>query len=194
MSADRKTRGGGTDRSHDDRVERLLEELEPAELPPFYTERLLARMRRAETRRRGWAASPRLAWSVAALSVAVLAVVLYTGILGPRGLPGAAVAPPGVAPVMPVDNSVVGAGDVQIVASVEPAVEGGLIRLFLDERDVTGLAEVAEGYVFYSPEEPLEEGEHIVTIEVRDASGAMLRDFSWLFRAVNGGRRGDERV
>lgn len=194
MSAEKKVDTSRNVGPEDERLERLLEELEPAELPPFYTERLLARIHRTEPRRGRWARSPRLAWSVAAVSVAALVVVLYAGVIGPRGVPAAPATRAGVAAVMPVDNSVVGAGDVQIVASVEPAVEGGLIRLLLDERDVTGLAEIAEGYVFYSPEEPLEEGEHIVTIEVRDASGAVIRDFSWLFRALNGGHRSDERV
>lgn len=192
MEPEMNERLDGRSGSDGDRVERLLSALEPADLPPFFTERLLARLRRAGRPRHAWARSPRLAWSVASASVAALIVAVYLGALSPAPAPpGRAI---GVAPVMPVDNSIVGAGDVQIVASIEPAIEGGLVRLFLDDRDVTGLAEVAEGYVFYSPDEPLDEGEHIVTIQVRDSSGAMLRDFSWLFRATNGRHRGDERV
>ena len=51
---------------------------------------------------------------------------------------------------------------------------------------MTGLADVTSEYVMYSPSERLEEGEHIVTIEIRDASGRKLKDVSWLFYTLNG--------
>lgn len=187
-------------------MEQLLSELRPVELPPFYRTRLLARIR-AAAGAPAWAErlrSPAFAWSVATVSVAALVLVLV--MVGQRGAgpgPGAPGAGPalsvamasGIDPVMPADNSVVGAGDVEIVAAIHPPIEGGLIRLYVDDVDVTGLAEVTESYVMYSPREKLEEGEHIVTIEIRDASGATLKDMSWLFYALNGGRASsDDRV
>jgi hypothetical protein len=187
-------------------VERLLSELRPVELPPFYRTRLLARVR-AAGRAAGWTErlrSPGFAWSVATVSVAALVVVLV--VAGQRSgapvpvRPGAesvmsAAAASNIDPVMPAGNSVVGAGDVEIVAAIYPPVEGGLIRLYVDDVDVTGLAEVTESYVMYSPHEKLAEGEHIVTIEIRDAGGATLKDLSWLFYAMNGQRASmDDRI
>ena len=180
----------------DDRLEEALSELRQVELPPFYRARLLARVRAARGRS-SWAErlrSPQFAWSVSAVSVAAL--VVFAVLMGTRGdVPGPAV-PLGVPtsayastlidPVMPAGNSVVGAGDVEIVAAIEPPVAGALIRLFVDEVDVTGLAEVTDSYVMYSPGELLAEGEHIITIEIRDASGAMVKDASWLFYTMNG--------
>jgi hypothetical protein len=87
---------------------------------------------------------------------------------------------------MPADNAVVGAGDVEIIASIYPALEGGTVRLYVDERDVTGLAEVTDSYVMYSPAERFAEGEHLVTIEIRDGTGRKLKDVSWLFYTLNG--------
>ena len=47
----------------------------------------------------------------------------------------------------------------------------------------------------YSPTESFEEGEHIITIEIRDGSGRKIRDASWLFYTLNGeGRTRDDRV
>mgnify|MGYP001041972497 CR=1 FL=1 len=176
-------------------VDSLLADLGQADPPPFYRTRLLARLR-AEKRATGWGArlrSPAFAWSVAAVSMAVLVVVLVLSGVG-RG-PGAPVAPTGealrlaqtsVEPILPVDSSVVGAGDVEIMAAIEPPLKGGLVRLYVDDVDVTGLAEVTESYVIYSPGETFTEGEHIITIEIRDESGARLRDMSWLFYTLDG--------
>ena len=184
----------------EDRVGRLLEELRPVDLPPFYRTRLLARLR--ESRRRSWAErlrTPQVAWAVAGASVVALFVILFTTRTGEAPFPGvprvdsvpggdvAAIAS-GIEPVMPADNAVVSAGDVEIMAAIHPPVEGGIIRLFVDERDVTGLAEVTESYVMYSPGERFEEGEHIVTIEIRDGSGRKLTDMTWLFHTLNGRR------
>ena len=55
--------------------------------------------------------------------------------------------------------------------------------------DVTGLAEVTGTYVIYSPTEELEEGEHIITIEIRDVAGRSVSDASWLFYALNGAKQ-----
>ncbi len=189
----------------DARLEEALSELRQVELPPFYRARLLARVRAARGRS-PWAErlrSPQFAWSVTAVSVAALVVVAV--MIGTRGSPpGTAVPVAGptsayastlIEPVMPADNSVVGVGDVEIVAAIEPPVAGALIRLFVDEVDVTGLAEVTDSYVMYSPGESLTEGEHIITIEIRDASGVTVKDASWLFYAMNGRHEGpDERV
>ena len=61
--------------------------------------------------------------------------------------------------------------------------------------DVTGLAEVTGSYVMYSPTESFEEGEHIITIEIRDGSGRKIRDASWLFYTLNGRRQdADDRI
>lgn len=188
----------------EDRIEELLQELTPVELPPFYRTRLLARLRTA-SREPSWAArirAPRFAWSVATVSViALVLTVAYVRFGAPWQAPGAyeenvALAQESnVDPVMPADNAVVGAGDVDIVAAIYPPVESGIIRLYVDERDVTGLAEVTNDYVMYSPTEKLEEGEHIVTIEIRDASGRKVKDVSWLFYTLNGrSTAADERV
>lgn len=176
----------------EDRVEGLLRSLRPVDLPPFYRTRLLARLR-ATSARPTWRdrlREPRLAWSVAgACVVALILVVLYTG----RAPSPPAPFPPGVPmadssidPVMPADDSVVAAGDVEIVAAISPPIQGGIVRLYVDERDVTGLAEVTESYVMYSPADRLEEGEHIVTIEISDGAGHRLKDVSWLFHTLNG--------
>jgi hypothetical protein len=185
----------------DERVEELLRELPRAELPPFHTERLKARVREASgvvswTER---LRSPRLAWAVAgACVVALVAIVLSVD----RGVPVPVPSAPGlnitqanIDPVTPADNSVVGAGDVEIVAAIYPPIEQGTVRLYVDDMDVTGLAEVTGSYVMYSPAEKLEEGEHIITIEIQDGSGRMLRDVSWLFYTLNGEHSSqDERV
>jgi hypothetical protein len=195
MTQERNQNGSGgvePGRMSEERVEDLLQELRPIDLPPFYRARLLARIR-AASERPGWRerlSQPALAWSVAgACVVALVLVVLYAGRPGtPAGpvAPGVQIAESSIDPVMPVDSSVVGAGDVEIVAAIDPPVEGGLIRLYVDERDVTGLAEVTESYVMYSPGERFEEGEHIVTIEITDRAGHKIKDLSWLFYTLNG--------
>jgi hypothetical protein len=185
-------------RRHEDdetirKVERLLEDLEPVELPPFYRRRLLARLRRA-SRPATWGErlrAPKVAWAVAAASVAALVVVLVVSRTGTDRGPVVAprlriAAASDIEPVMPVDNAVVSSADVEIVAAIHPPVEDGIVRLYVDDTDVTGLAEVTDEYVMYSPGRPFEEGEHIVTIEIRDGSGRTLRDVSWLFYTLNG--------
>ncbi len=189
------------------KVEELLEELEPVELPPFYRARLLARLRRGAPAGR-WterAGNARVAWTIAAVSVAALVVVLLVARPGvgptpgtaPSGAPTPGTAPSGassfassIEPVMPVDNAVVSSSDVEIVAAIYPPIENGIVRLYVDETDVTGLADVTDEYVMYSPGRPFEEGEHIVTIEVRDGTGRTLRNISWLFYTLNGEERG----
>ena len=185
----------------EEKMERLLNELRPVEPPPFYSDRLQARMRAAST---GvpWSErlrSPRLAWAIAGACVVVLVLIVSGLDRGAPGRlpesPGVSVALSGIDPVMPADNSVVGAGEVEIVAAIYPPVESGVVRLFVDEMDVTGLAEVTGSYVMYSPTESFEEGEHIITIEIRDGSGRKIRDASWLFYTLNGeGRTLDDRV
>jgi hypothetical protein len=198
---DRTHGDGGSNRPSDEKVERLLRELGPAELPPFYTERLRAKVRAAASSG-SWVErlrSPQLAWAVAGVCVAAL-VIVFAGI--DRGTqppvpatPGVSVVSANIDPVTPAGNSVVGAGDVEIVAAIYPPIEQGTVRLYVDEVDVTGLAEVTGSYVMYSPPERLEEGEHIITIEIRDGTGTMLRDTSWLFYTLNGeSHTPDERV
>lgn len=211
MMKDRRTRAGDAGRDawnekdpgndpREERVEKLLLGLEPVDVPPFFREQILAKVRRATRRaeRREWFRSPQLAWSVVAVCVVALAlVVVYAGRPGAPvapGAPGIALAESNVDLVTPAGNSVVGAGDVQIVAAIDPPVEGGIVRLYVDESDVTGLAEVTESYVMYSPAERLAEGEHIVTIEIRDGAGRKLKDVSWLFYTLNGRHAPDERV
>ncbi len=185
----------------EEKVEHLLQELRPAELPPFHTERLQARVRAASAGST-WAQrfrSPQLAWAVAgACVVALVLIVVNIDRGGPVLLPvapGVSIAQAHIDPVTPADNSVVGANDVEIVAAIYPPIEQGIIRLYVDEVDVTGLAEVTGSYVMYSPEEKFEEGEHIITIEIQDGSGRKLRDVSWLFYTLNGERRSlDEQV
>lgn len=185
----------------EERVEKLLSELRPVDPPPFYSERLQARVRAASA---GvpWSErlrSPRLAWAVAGACVVAL-VLVVSGLRreGPGqlpGVPGVSVAQSNIDPVMPADNAVVGVGDVEIVAAIYPPVESGVVRLFVDEMDVTGLAEVTGSYVMYSPTESFEEGEHIITIEIHDGAGRKIRDASWLFYTLNGeGRALDDRV
>jgi hypothetical protein len=206
MTADEKKNGKAmADRTEarpsDERVDELLRELRPVELPPFYTERLQARVRAASAGS-SWAErlrSPQLAWAVA--GACVVALVLIVANID-RGVPGAIPGAPGVSiaqssidPVTPADNSVVGAGDVEIVAAIYPPIEQGIVRLYVDEMDVTDLAEVTGSYVMYSPTEKFEEGEHIITIEIQDGSGVKLRDVSWLFYTLNGERKSpDEQV
>jgi hypothetical protein len=181
----------------DSRVEMLLQELEPVELPPFYRARLLARVREAG-RTHAWRdrlRAPQFAWSVAAVCVVALVVVVthYARTSPPRtdippgtDIPMVQMAGSTIDPVAPAGDSVVGAGDVEIVAAIHPPIEGAIVRLYVDERDVTGLAEITESYVMYSPSERFEEGEHIVTIEITDGSGRRLKDVSWLFYTLNG--------
>ncbi len=196
-----RTRNNEDGDRNDEHVERLLKELEPVELPPFFRSRLLARIR-MEEQRPSWISAftgRGVGWGVAAAcAVALLVVIVHFNTTpAPVGADPLIVDASGttISPLMPVDSSYVGAGDVQILASIDPPVRGGLIRLFVDGRDVTGLAEVAESYVMYSPGENLGEGEHIVSIQIRDTSGAVLRDVSWLFNTMNGSRkRPDERV
>jgi hypothetical protein len=182
-------------RLDDEKVEELLRELPTAELPPFYTERLQARVR-AAAGAASWAArlrSPGLAWAVAGACVLALVVILTSANRSAPvpmlPAPGMSVAQANIDPVTPVGNSVVGAGDVEIVAAIYPPIEQGIVRLYVDEMDVTGLAEVTGSYVMYSPAEKLEEGEHIITIEIQDDSGRKLRDVSWLFYTLNGEHR-----
>jgi len=59
---------------------------------------------------------------------------------------------------------------------------------------VTGLAEVTADYVMYTPGERFAEGEHVITIEIRDRAGNKIRDITWLFYTVDGHRAPDERV
>jgi hypothetical protein len=185
----------------EEKIEQLLRELRPVELPPFHTERLQARARAASTGST-WVErlrSPRLAWAVAgACVVALVLIVVNIDRGGPVLLPVApsvSIAQANIDPVTPADNSVVGANDVEIVAAIYPPVEQGIVRLYVDEMDVTGLAEVTGSYVMYSPAEKFEEGEHIITIEIQDGSGRKLRDVSWLFYALNGERPSlDEQV
>jgi len=203
-------------RPSDQDVERLLAELAPVEPPPFHRERLLARLRQ-EAERPAWSRalqSPRLAWAVAAVCIVALAVTLMLRSDTGNGLlPGRRAVPPGdavavapgdtgsdlaadVDPVMPTDNAVVGASDVEIVAAIQPPLEaGGIVRLLVDDRDVTSLADITDSYVMYSPTDRFDEGEHIITIEISDGSGRTLRNVSWLFYALNDGRASlDERV
>jgi hypothetical protein len=188
-------RTGEGEKLSEEKVERLLEELRPVDPPAFYRTRLLARIRAAAERPtwRDRLRAPALAWSVAgACVVALVLVVLYAGRPGVRPSPigtGIGIAEASIDPVMPADNAVVGAGDVEIVAAIYPPIEGGIVRLYVDERDVTGLADVTESYVMYSPRERFEEGEHIVTIEISDRSGRKLKDVSWLFHTLNGRER-----
>ncbi|MBD3348044.1 MAG: hypothetical protein GF400_02465 [Candidatus Eisenbacteria bacterium] len=185
-----------------DRIDGLLEEIEPVDLPPFYRTRLLAKLR-DEARRPVWAdklKSPRLAWTVAAVCVAAVVIVATrstapphterVAVTAPHGAVSRAQSPAGstIDPVAPADNAVLGAGDVEILAAIYPPVENGSVRLYVDERDVTGLAEVTGDYVMYSPPDRFREGEHIVTIEITDSSGKRVRDVSWLFYTLNGGR------
>lgn len=193
---DRKNRPGESDPTEagpsDERVEWLLRELRPVELPPFYTERLQARVRSASAGA-SWVErlrSPQFAWSVAgACVVALILIVVNMDRGAPVTLPvltGPNVVHSGIDPLTPVGNSVVGANNVEIVAAIYPPVEQGIVRLYVDEMDVTGLAEVTGSYVMYSPSEKFEEGEHIITIEIQDGSGNRLRDVSWLFYTLNG--------
>lgn len=175
----------------EERVEQLLQELEPVDLPPFYRTRLLAHVREAG-RPAVWRdrlRTPQFAWSVAAVCVVALIVVIAhstrTTTTG-TGVPVALMTSSTIDPVAPAGDSVVGAGDVEIVAAIHPPIEGAMVRLYVDERDVTGLAEVTESYVMYSPSERFEEGEHIVTIEITDGSGRRLKDVSWLFYTLDG--------
>ncbi len=180
----------------DDAMERLLSELPSVDLPPFYRTRLLARIREASRRapRGERLRAPQIAWGVAAVCIIALVVIaLRTPRVGrapirQQGVEMVDAASTSIDPVMPADNSVVGAGDVEIVASIYPPIEGGIVRLYVDETDVTGLADVGEDYVMYSPHERFEEGEHIVTIEIHDGSGRKLKDVSWLFYTLNGRR------
>ena len=193
----------------EDRVERLLGELRPVDVPPFYRARLLARVRaEAEGRRAraAWFRSPALAWAVAGATVIALVIVTTRGggplpttvpIAPDAGAPATvdvAEAAPEIEPVLPEDSSVVGAGDVEIVAAITPPIEGAIVRLLVDEEDVTDLAEVTASYVTYSPGERFEEGEHIITIEIRDRSGTKIKDATWLFYTLDGKRAPDERV
>ncbi len=194
--------------SGDDEIERLLGELRPADVPPFYRARLLARLRaeaggRART---GWGRSPALAWAVAAAAVIALVIVATRGggplptavpiapEVGTQTTVGVAAAAPEIEPVLPEDSSIVGAGDVEIVAAITPPIEGVIVRLLVDEQDVTDLAEVTASYVTYSPGARFEEGEHIITIEIRDRSGTKIRDVTWLFYTLDGRSAPDERV
>jgi len=69
-----------------------------------------------------------------------------------------------------------------------------VIRLLVDEEDVTGLAEITADYVSYSPAGRFAEGEHIITIEIRDSAGARIKDYTWLFYTLDGKNAPDERV
>ena len=204
------------DRPSEQDVERLLAGLEPVEPPPFHRERLLARLRH-EAERPAWSRalhSPRLAWAVAAVCIVALATMVATRSGDGNGpLPGWRATLPGsavvvspdatgprfatdVSPVMPADNAIVGAGSVEIVAAIQPPLEaGGIVRLLVDDRDVTSLADVTDSYVMYSPTDRFDEGEHIITIEISDGSGQTLRNVSWLFYALNhAGTSLEERV
>ncbi len=200
-------------RSMEQDVERLLTELTHVDPPPFHRERLLTRLRQ-EAERPMWSRalqSPRLAWAVATVCIVALAVTLTLRSDTTDGLlPGQRAVPPGdavavapdaasptfaadVAPVMPTDNAVVGAGDVEIVAAIQPPLEAGsIVRLLVDDRDVTSLADITDSYVMYSPTGSFDEGEHIITIEVSDGSGQTLRNVSWLFYALNDKRTSPE--
>jgi hypothetical protein len=185
----------------EDRVEQLLNELEAVELPPFYKERLQTRVRAASagTPWQERLRSPGLAWAVAGACIVALVFVISSIYRGSPDLtplvPSPGVVQSSIEPVMPADNAVVGAEEVEIVAAIYPPIEGGVVRLFVDEMDVTGLAEVTGSYVMYSPSEDFEEGEHIITIEIRDGSGMKIRDASWLFYTLNGDERAlNERV
>ena len=205
MTDDRKNRhemsGPSEGNPPEKKIEQLLQELRTVELPPFYTERLQARVRAASTGST-WARrlrSPQLAWAVAGACVVALVLIVVNVDRGGRVpalvAPGVSIAQASIDPVTPVDNSVVGANDVEIVAAIYPPIEQGIVRLYVDEMDVTDLAEVTGSYVMYSPAERFEEGEHIITIEIQDGSGRKLRDVSWLFYTLNGERRAlDEQV
>jgi len=185
----------------EEKVEKLLQELHPAELPSFFTERLQAKVR-AASGGPTWVErlrSPQLAWAVAgACVVALVLIVVNVDRGGPVPLPvapGVSIAQANIDPVTPADNSVIGANDVEIVAAIYPPVEQGVVRLYVDEVDVTGLADVTGSYVMYSPSDKFKEGEHIITIEIQDGSGRKLRDVTWLFYALNGERPSlDEQV
>lgn len=198
----------GASSGGEDKLERLLEELRPADLPPFYRTRLLARLRteagaRART---GWLRSPALAWAVAGAAVIALMIVATRDggpvptavpVVPEVGQPAAAdvaMTAPEIEPVLPEDSSVVSAGDVEILAAITPPIEGAIVRLLVDEEDVTDLAEVTASYVMYSPGERFKEGEHIITIEIRDSSGMKIKDTTWLFYALDSQSAPDERI
>ena len=74
-------------RTVDDRMERLLQELTPVDLPPFYRTRLLAKLR-AASRKPSWAArirTPQFAWSVATVCVVALVLTVTQMRLGSPG-------------------------------------------------------------------------------------------------------------
>jgi hypothetical protein len=199
-----RSREGGHAPPNGEKLEKLLTGLKPVDVPPFFRTRLLARLREESALATPLERilNPKVAWAVAAVCVVALVVVLVrVNSGGPmpglspdagefRMADGAAAM---VEPVMPAENSVVGARSVEIVAAISPPIEGGLVRLYVDDRDVTNVSEVTDSYVMYTPGEGLDEGEHIVTIEIRDSTGRKLKDYSWLFYAMNGGRAEPER-
>lgn len=176
-----------------------LRTLPQEELPPFFRTRLMAGLERLEPAAgrsrlpRFWS-SPRLAWGTAGVLAVLLAVSFLQRGLSP-GDSARAVAPAGgptsaealraaIRPVSPLDDSVVSGRDVAVCAAFGPGLPAGSLRLLVDGRDVTGVADITREFVIYAPEEPLGAGPHLVTIEFSTATERIER--SWIFYAMNG--------
>lgn len=172
------------------------------ELPPFFRTRVLAELKEVD-KEKGPRRSLKLAWAISSVSVVALAAVLIWVFVGGPSRETVVLVPPMPAQtalqpmlqvVSPVDNSAVSSTSIDIAVGIYPPAEGSEVRLLVDGRDVTSLAEVTESYVFYSPQSPLPEGQHLVTVEIRDATGQRAQEISWIFHAVNGGTDGGEQL
>lgn len=187
-----------------------LRTLPQEELPPFFRTRLMAGLedRKAAAERshrlRPWG-SLRLAWGTAAVLALVLAVTLVRHTQSRNG-PARSPAPTfsqaevsgdasadearmaalraAIQPVSPLDDSVVSGRDVAVCAAFAPSLPPGSLRLLIDGRDVTSVADITSEYVIYAPNDPLGAGPHLVTIEFWTATERVER--SWIFYALNG--------
>jgi hypothetical protein len=190
------------------RIGRELASLQAEELPPFFRTRLIANLDDAgrnfqPAHRPRLHRSLRLAWG----SAAVLAIALVGTVLRFQHEPSSpslsqAPAPEahkvdearvaalraGIQPVSPLDDSVVSATDVAICAALSPGLPEAHLRLLVDGRDVTALADITRDYIIFAPEEEaLGDGPHLVTVELDTGRERIER--SWIFYAMDGGGR-----
>jgi hypothetical protein len=147
-----------------------------AELPPFFTERVLAGF---ETKRR----KPLLLRPVPALASALVLVLALAVVLHFVGTTKRM--PLALEIVYPEENSIVLGEKLDICASAlspSKSLKKEKLQLLLDGRDVTREADIGDEYLIYTPGRKIEEGEH--TILIRAADGGVEDVLKWSFYSI----------
>ncbi|MDI6809782.1 MAG: zf-HC2 domain-containing protein [Candidatus Eisenbacteria bacterium] len=146
------------------------------ELRPFFTEKILARVRSRKRKPLLLRPVPALA-SIMILVLASVTIIHFTGTTKRM--------PPALQVVYPEENSIVLGDKLDICASVSSSsksLKKEKLQLLLDGKDVTQEAEIGDEYLIYTPGRRIDEGEH--TILIRAANGAVEDVLKWRFYSI----------